>query len=895
MPRLALRPSLLYLIFFVSGAAGLGYQMVWVRQFAIGLGHEVPSLVSVMAAFLGGMALGAWFLDRFISTSPAPGHWYAALEFVMAGWGVTMALWIPRLNRTALELVGPDPSAARYWALVFAIPFAALLPATLCMGATLPAMDRFLAPLKPDQRCVGAFYAANTFGAVGGTLATVFFLTPALGFRASGFVLAGLNLLCGFAALALARTLREQRSFRETVSVATAVVTGSRSLDTSSSRPGKNAHTAATVESFTSEALFPGSVRLILFATGLLGVGYELVGVRVLSQVLENTIYSFAAVLAVYLVGIATGAAAYQRLGREIPFRSFLTGSLIALSSACLIGIRILHHSPELYGFSRSRCGDSVTAVLFAEMAVAAAVFALPAVLMGATFSHLVQAARRRDQGVGQAAALNTIGCASAGLIFIVGLLPVLGAKWTLAAIGLGYLLLIPWRNGRGWWLGILVPIGILLLLPGNLRLLRLPAGARIIEYREGAMGSVAVIQTPDLHRSLRVNNRFQMGGTAAAVAERRQAHIPLLLHDSPRRALFLGPGTGITLGAATAYTNLVSDAVELLPEIVAAMSAFEPENNGPFPNAAAGVTVADARRFVRTTTNRYDVIVGDLFHPAQDGAAFLYTVEHFEAIRSRLTAGGILCQWLPLHQLDETTLRVIVRSFQKVFPDAQAWLLHFNVDIPVLGLIGSRSALRFPADGLERRVRDAELQQHLRAVNLDHTINLLGCFAAGPDALQKFALGAPLNTDDHPVVAFQAPQIAYRHGVRPGDLLLNFLARSGANARDVVLRASGGKNIETFVTNLDDFLAARDLYLKGLDEEGAGNLSKAIDLYLTSAARSLYFTPAYARCLTIIQLTAVTDRKAARNLLDRLEKAQPAQPLSRTLREQLFESEPRP
>lgn len=869
MPRVAFRPVLLYPIFFFSGAAGLGYQMIWVRQFAAGLGHEVPSIISVMAAFLGGMALGAWALDRFVSTRLAPARCYAGLEGIIGGWGLTAALLIPILNRIALERIGPAPSVLLQWTVVLAVPFLGLLPATLAMGATLPAMDRFLAPLKPGRRCIGALYAANTFGAVAGTLASVFVLAPRLGFRASGIVLASLNVLCGLAALGVAHKFSSVKAVPSPPPAA---------------QPGRAEKMAGP--GFLSPLRLHGT----LLATGLLGVGYELVGVRVLSLVLENTVYTFAAVLAVYLLGTALGAAAYQRLGRDLPFRPLLSALLISLASLGLLSIRILSLTPRIYDELRASFGDDAGGVLLAEMTVAAAVFALPTLLMGATFSHLVQGARRENGGVGQAAALNTVGCAAAGLVFLLGLLPVLGAKRTLAAISLAYLLLLPSWPTRVW-LAIAFPIVLCFALPRDLRLLRLPVGTRVLDYREGALASVAVVRTPDQQRSLRVNHRFQMGGTAAAVAERRQAHIPLLLHRDPRRALFLGTGTGITLGAATAHSNLVSDGVELLPEVVAVMHEFEPENHGPFPRPDAGMIVADARRFVRTTTNRYDVIVGDLFHPAQDGAAFLYTVEHFAAIRDRLRPGGLFCQWLPLHQLDETTLRVIVRTFLEVFPEAQGWLLHFNVDIPVLGLIGTRDGLRLPPDGWERPGQEDGLQQRLKAVNLDHTINLLGCFAAGPKALARFAQAAELNTDNHPVVAFLAPSVAYRRDTRPGDLLLRFLAESRPDAEEVVF--PGPEGARAFLANLNDFFAARDLYLSGLMEESAGHLSAAIDLYLESARRSVYFTPAYARCLTIVQVMAATDPAAARALFDRLERAQPAQPLGRRLRERLLEGSP--
>jgi spermidine synthase len=380
------------------------------------------------------------------------------------------------------------------------------------------------------------------------------------------------------------------------------------------------------------------------------------------------------------------------------------------------------------------------------------------------------------------------------------------------------------------------------------------------------------------------VNHRQQMGGTAAAVAERRQAHIPLLLHPNPKRALFLGPGTGITLGAAGAYPGLIADGVELLPEVEALMRYFEPENGGP----NLRVYVADARRFVRTTTNRYDVIVADLFHPAQDGAGFLYTREHFQAVRDRLKPGGLFCQWLPLHQLDDGVLRSILRTFLETFSHTHAFLLHFNVDVPALALIGTPDPLRLPANWFEQRSQDGELRARLREAGLARAINLLGCHAAGPEELKSFAGDGPLGTDDYPVVLFAAPRFSVRRDALPHELLLTFLTKCRTDPRWFVNTVLDGD--EKLTTHLAAFVTARDLYLKGLVAEGNGDLAAATEAYLEGARTSLYFTPAYARLIGVIQVLVKEDRERARQLFQRLEEAQPAQPLGRKLLGPLFE-----
>lgn len=862
--NLRLRPALILPLFFCSGAAGLGYQLVWARMFAAGLGHEVPAMIAVVGAFLGGMAVGAWSLGRRIDNCPKPARWYGALELGIGAWGLVTAFLIPWMNPLALALTGPTPTPAWQWVVTFVLPFLVLLPGSAALGATLPAMDRFLVPFSTSGRTIGALYAANTFGAVAGVLGSVFVLMPALGFRLSLVTLAGVNLLCGLIALWLGRDA------------------GNKSRPTAP---------ASRREAVSREAALPfARLGVSLLVTGFLGIGYEIVGVRVLLQVLENTIYTYAAALAIYLVGTAAGAAAYQRFARGKDFQSTFIFLLGGLATTGLLGITLARFSPTIYDASRTALGDSLGAVLGSELLVAALVFGLPTLFMGATFCHLVQAAQGRAGGVGQAGAWNTLGGALAAGLVGVGALPMLGTKWTMALVALGYLLLLPRLRGRAW-MAVGLPLMLVLILPPNLQLVNLPPNAKVREFREGVMASVAVIETADGHRSLRVNNRLQMGGTAAATAERRQAHLPLLLHPTPRRVLFLGPGTGITLGAAGRHPGLQVDGVELVPEVRELMPAFEPESGGPFPKAGVQVMVADARRFVRTTTNRYDVIVADLFHPGHDGAGFLYTREHFEAVRGRLKPGGLFCQWLPLHQLDEAGLRSIVRTFMECFSHTHAFLLHFNVDIPALALIGTPDSLRLPSDWFDSRVQRPEIRAALREVGLERALNVLGCFAGGPQSLRQFAGSAPIGTDDHPFILFQAPRFTARREAEPHRLLLTALERCRAEPAQF-LKETMGNAEDTLATQLPEYIEARDIYLRGLVEESAGRLSEAINAYLESSKRSLFFTPAYARCVTIIQVMARADLEQARQIFQRLEAAQPAQPLGRQLLGRLFESE---
>ena len=199
---------LLHALFFFSGAAALGYQLVWSKMFSTGLGHETPAVLAIIAAFMGGMALGAAVIDRFIPRSARAGLWLGGLELTIGAWAMLVSFLIPSANDFALRLIGLAPGGFQHWMIAFTMPALVLLPATAAMGAMLPAMEKFLSALAPQNESVGCVYAANTFGAVSGTLLAPFVLMPALGFSRSCWVLAIVNGGVSVMALGLARAQR---------------------------------------------------------------------------------------------------------------------------------------------------------------------------------------------------------------------------------------------------------------------------------------------------------------------------------------------------------------------------------------------------------------------------------------------------------------------------------------------------------------------------------------------------------------------------------------------------------------------------------------------------------------------------------------------------------------
>ncbi|MDT8407717.1 MAG: hypothetical protein RQ715_10745, partial [Methylococcales bacterium] len=514
-------PSLLLLL---SGMAGLGYQLVWTRLFALGLGHEYASMLAVVSAFFGGLTLGAWLFRRWLGTIVRPAYGYAALELIIAVWALVTAWLIGPAAQLANQGLGIAPSPFFYWTTAFLWPFLTLLPATVAMGATLPAAERWFSQLSGDTHALARVYAVNTLGAMLGVLAATFWLMPTFGYRTTLIGLAMIN-----AGVALAAVVLDRR------------------------RPIRL--TAADRQH--SPAALSGWLGVALLVTGLLGIAYEVVTVRVMAQVFEGTVYSFAAALTVYLAGTALGAAVYHRFCPDLPLKLTSARLSYGLSLVCLLGTGLLYVAHPGYWWLRRLGDDSPLAVLGAELGIAVPVLLPPTVLMGALFSHLALTARREQGHVGAALAVNLAGGLIAPPLAGAWLVPAVGPFWTLAGIAMGYLLLALRSFRLPLWYPAL-PALMLVLLPKSLAIVTLRDGETLNDYRDGALASVAVIERGQ-ERNLRVNNRFQMGGTVprALRIQRMQSHLPLLLHPKPEKALFLGVATGITVGAATLHPNL--------------------------------------------------------------------------------------------------------------------------------------------------------------------------------------------------------------------------------------------------------------------------------------------------------------------------------------------------
>lgn len=785
----------------LAGAAALAYETLWTRLLGLALGHEQLGVLAVLAGFFAGMAAGAWLTDARADSRHRPARVFAGLQLGAAGYAIAAPGLLTWFGGWLPSVLGLTPAPG------FSLLAAALilLPATAALGASLPiliAARRKLA--SDDARGIARLYTFETVGAAIGVLVTVHLLLPRLGVSLSAAVAAALGLASAGAAL-----LASDRSDADPTTSGAIPDAGSPDLfearivaeSPDASRRDGPRH-GLRPDPVVSASDDPDAEllreRWILYVaiglTGLLGLGLEVVGVRVLAQLFSATIYSFADLLAVWLLGTAIGTGLHARLSTRALGRrpaTVLVGLLWVLALT-IAGAALFVRAAPMMLESFAPLGSGWARRQLAELGTAAIVLGPATVLIGAVFAQLLAliAAPSSEPGqanagprsVGAALAVNGLAAATAPFVFGLVALDALTYAEAWASIAWGYLVLaltIAWlRRFPPRQLAFASVVGGLALLgagagAGSLVLVKDEGEAwTVLERVEAPLGVVGVSETTQFPgsperplRRLRIDRHFRMGGSMS-IGERRMGHLPLIAATSRTGAeqgddaiLFLGLGTGATAGAGLGYDIASLTAVELVPQVIDMLPHFEAVNAGLAKHPRANIIAADARRFLRADEHRYRVIVADLFHPARDGAGSLYAREHFVAARERLEHDGVFVQWLPLYQLDFATVRIIVATFTSVFTEAHAILALYNAETPALGLIGSIEPLVIELAELERVLASPERAAIYAELALLDPRDILAGYMLDHEGLLALAGDAPINDDLHPRVSLWAPK----------------------------------------------------------------------------------------------------------------------------------------
>lgn len=744
------------LLMLASGAAALVYQVLWVKQLSLVVGVEVYAVTTAISAFFAGLAFGGLVFGRWADRLRRPVLLYAGLEILVALLGVASTFALGHAAGAFARL------EASLGLLAWCMPFVLVGLPAFCMGGTLPVLVRALRPQAGQMGSAGGgLYAANTAGAILGTLLAAFVLIPALGVFASACAAAALNLLAALGAFLSQR--------------------GAADLA---------APQAAALPRSSAARL-----ALVLYcAAGGVALGYEVVWTQSIVQFMSTRAYAFAMVLATYLCGLVLGSALHARRADRIRDPWGLFGLLIAAAGLLAI-LQIAGLGHWLVGAQTRaeywvlQLGGNELAGMCARFVVAAlCVVFLPTTLLGAAFPLALRLAV--DSGhvgrdVGLVVALNTLGGIAGVMLTGFVLVPGLGLVRTLgvlAALAAAVGVIAVWRGVQvrremriGVALAALASIAVGLFTPADHLAQLLPAArsGEITYYREGRGGTVAVVKQgrgQNTFSRLYIQGVSNTGDAMPSLRYMRlQALLPLLIHNGePRSALVIGFGTGITAGAMLRYPALQHPVVaELLPEVLAAAPNFH-GNFDALHDPRLDIRLRDGRRELLRSAETYDMITLEPPPPSAAGVVNLYSRDFYQLAASRLNAGGIVAQWLPLPTQNDEDSRSLVRSFIDVFPHASLWTTEFHEML----LVGSLQPMTLDVPRIRERFAQPSVRDALAAVGVDAPEALLATWITDREGLADYAGDAPAVTDDQPRIEY-APWVRAKEITRTLPTLL--------------------------------------------------------------------------------------------------------------------------
>ena len=737
-------------VLFLSGAAALIFQLLWIKQLSLVVGVDVYAVTTAVSAFFAGLALGSAIIGRHADRVARPLQLYAGIELGIGIAGVAATFTLAHSAPLFASIESYAGPAA--WLLPFLLVG---LPAVL-MGGTVPVMLRAVAADGEDVvGAGGALYAANTTGAIVGALAVPFALIPTFGVRGSALAAAGLNIVSALVAAGLQARDSYAGLKPRLHDDERAALKGRRH----SSRDGD------------------GTIALRLYAlAGGIALGYEVIWSQTIVQFISTRVFAFAIVLATYLGGLATGSAVYARFPARIrrPWLAFglLVGAaaLVALGEMAVLGPWLLSLESDAEDALRAMTGNELAAMCGRFIVAALGIVFVPTFLLGAAFPAVLEIAGSPDEpGRTSGAVLgwNTAGGIAGTLLTGFFLVPALGLVRTLGVLGAGGAIVgavAVWkeREGRGRIAAVIIAaaaIAIAGLTPED-RLAQLLTASRshgeVVFYAESAGGTVAVVQQqagPATFRRLYIQGVSNSGDALTSLRYMRlQALLPLLIHrGEPKSALVIGLGTGITSGALLTWPGLEHRVcAELLPAVVQAAPLFRGNYNAA-SDSRLEIRVRDGRRELLGTEARYDLITLEPPPPSAQGVVNLYSRDFYELAKRRLEVNGILAQWWPLPTQNDEDSRALVRSFLDAFPYASLW----TTELHEMLLVGSNEAMELDATRIASRFAQPDIATALSEVGVGTPAALMATWVAGRDRLESYAREAEPVTDDRPRIEY--------------------------------------------------------------------------------------------------------------------------------------------
>jgi spermidine synthase len=775
---------LISLCFTLSGAAGLIYEVLWMRMLGLVFGATTIAISVVLAAFMGGLALGSAFAARIAPRVSKPLRAYAWIEIAIGLYAVAVPSGFQLIDYLDVALWQHiHPNAFTFALVRFLLAAIVLLIPTALMGATLPMI---VAAVRREgarsPRTISRLYGLNLVGAIVGTLAGGFVLLPNFGMRVTIWIAAFANLVIGGMVL---------------------IVTSRRSLPTSATSSAEADRDALPRAERVAPALPDRSLWFACaFASGFVTIGMQVVWSRILSMIIGSSTYAFTIVLALFLVGLAIGAWIIGFMKRtESPHLRriiFLVQVLIVLS---LFGsFRLTSAVPGLLiGMGFTLGINSWHGLLALQAFAATALVLVPATLMGMIMPLVLiwtAGARAPEKLVGQAYALNTVGAITGSIVTTFVLIPMATSRLAVFAmvaisIVIAAIAYAPKKASADVALVRSSAVGLaaVIIIAGlffwpRLNLNELSIGAYDSFVRVLAQSRSVPDQSnrPDEHyllmydegRTATVSVRRDWGITSVAINGRTNAsdaddmptqiilgQLGVLFAPKLDKALLVGFASGVTAGSVLQSPIQSVECVELERAAISSARFFEHVNNRPLSDPRLRMIVDDARTYLRVNPTKYDLIISEPSHPWVPGVANLFTREFFVLGRDRLQDGGVFVQWFQIYQLSNESLRSILATFHETFPHVAVFRIEGAAKGKDLILLGSSQPIDLSR--MTQRLNDSRTQLELNRIGLHSAEDVRAWFVCDEAKLGPAVTGALINTDDNMHVETMAPREAFR------------------------------------------------------------------------------------------------------------------------------------
>ncbi len=744
---------LLLLLFAGSGCSALIYETVWYQLLQLAIGSTAVSLGFLLATFMGGLCIGSVWLPRLRLQDQHPLRVYAYLELGIAAFAILVHFLLPLIN--LIYVAGAEHGMPGMLLRGF-ISAVCLLPPTILMGASLPAIVRWLKSTPNGVSWYGLLYGCNTAGAVFGCLLAGFYLLRIYNMAIATYVAAAINVAIALGSFALAARTPHQAS--------------------------------APVPAGAPRAATPradGIPRWAIYATiglsGATALGAEVVWTRLLGMLLGLTVYIFSIILAVFLIGLALGSGLGSIMLRAVRPRLALAWSQVLLTlgiawTAWIISTSLpywpinplLTMSPwHTFQLDTVRC-------LWAILP--------PTLLWGASFPLAVAALaedgddRNEDPGqiVGSVYAANTLGAIFGALIVSLVLIPWIGTQDTQrvllwVSLAAGVLILIPYVRVRrspavaaalaasvvlaAWLSSNLAPV------PGELiaygRRMAMNIGKSEVLYTvEGRNSSVAITRWNDGAIEIDVNGHVEATTEPYDMKlQRMVGHLPGMLHPNPKSVLGIGFGAGVSAGTFTRYPGIEHITVCEIEPVIPPTSTkyFGQQNYEVYLNPKTHVIFDDARHYLMTTKDMYDIIASDPLDVFAKGTASIYSKEYFEAVKRRLNPGGLFTLYVPLYESDVRTVKSELATFFEAFPHSTIWANTVGGHGYDMVFMGHLEAPTINLDEMQARLDRpdyAPVAASLHEIGVNTMVDLLSNYAGQNADLGKWSEGAEINRD---------------------------------------------------------------------------------------------------------------------------------------------------